>query len=291
MKKTKRKSLLYKTGVEYGDYTINHVLGCSHGCQFPCYAMLLSKRFGKIKTYEDWIEPVIVDNSISLLREEIEKLKDKINFVHLSFMTDPFMMDHPDVTRLTLRIIRELNDKSIKVTALTKGILPKDLIDDMKYEPSNEYGISLVSLDENFRKQFEPHTSFYNDRISALKFLHENDLRTWVSIEPYPTPNIVEQEIEPLLERISFVNKIVFGRMNYNKKVSEYRDYKRFYNETAEIVNKFCIERNIDLHIKEKTVTDDILAEKIAWNKSKNLFKRPDFCTEGDSILMPEAAL
>ena len=25
-----RKSLLYKTGVEYGDYTINHVQGCSH---------------------------------------------------------------------------------------------------------------------------------------------------------------------------------------------------------------------------------------------------------------------
>lgn len=27
-----RKSMLYKTGVEYGDYTMNHVLGCSHGC-------------------------------------------------------------------------------------------------------------------------------------------------------------------------------------------------------------------------------------------------------------------
>ena len=28
----KRKSMLYVTGVEYGDYTMNHVLGCSHGC-------------------------------------------------------------------------------------------------------------------------------------------------------------------------------------------------------------------------------------------------------------------
>jgi hypothetical protein len=41
-----RKSLLYKTGVEYGDYTINHVQGCSHGCKYPCYAFLMSKRFG-----------------------------------------------------------------------------------------------------------------------------------------------------------------------------------------------------------------------------------------------------
>ena len=24
--------MLYETGVEYGDYTMNHVLGCAHGC-------------------------------------------------------------------------------------------------------------------------------------------------------------------------------------------------------------------------------------------------------------------
>ena len=35
-----RKTLLYKTGVEYGDYTINHLQGCSHGCRYPCYAFL-----------------------------------------------------------------------------------------------------------------------------------------------------------------------------------------------------------------------------------------------------------
>ena len=39
--------MLYKTGVEYGDYTINHVQGCAHGCKFPCYAMMMAKRFGK----------------------------------------------------------------------------------------------------------------------------------------------------------------------------------------------------------------------------------------------------
>ena len=49
MKKIKRKTMLYKTGVEYGDYTINHVLGCSHGCNYPCYAFLMAKRFGNWK--------------------------------------------------------------------------------------------------------------------------------------------------------------------------------------------------------------------------------------------------
>ena len=30
-----RKTMLYETGVEYGDYTMNHVLGCAHGCLYP----------------------------------------------------------------------------------------------------------------------------------------------------------------------------------------------------------------------------------------------------------------
>ena len=29
--------MLYQTGVEYGDYTMNHVQGCAHGCKY-CYA-------------------------------------------------------------------------------------------------------------------------------------------------------------------------------------------------------------------------------------------------------------
>lgn len=37
-----RKTLLYKTGVEYGDYTMNHVFGCAHGCLYPCYAYALA---------------------------------------------------------------------------------------------------------------------------------------------------------------------------------------------------------------------------------------------------------
>ena len=66
-----RKSMLYKTGVEYGDYTMNHVLGCSHGCKFPCYAYMMKKRFGQISSYEEWIEPHLVSNTLELLDKEI----------------------------------------------------------------------------------------------------------------------------------------------------------------------------------------------------------------------------
>ena len=79
MQKIQRKSLLYKSTVEYADYCINHAEGCSHGCKFPCYAMNMKKRCGIIRDYNDWIKPKIVSNALELLDKEIPKLKDKIN--------------------------------------------------------------------------------------------------------------------------------------------------------------------------------------------------------------------
>ncbi len=87
----------------------------------------------------------------------------------------------------------------------------------------NEYGITLVSLDEKYRTEYEP----------------------------YPTPNIIKQDLMKILNKISFVDRIIFGKTNYNKKISEYRNYKEFYNECAEKVIEFC-EKTISLIISKK---------------------------------------
>ena len=179
MKTIIRQSLLYKTGVEYGDYTINHVQGCAHGCKYPCYAMLMAKRFGKAKTYEEWCEPKLVENALDILDREIPKLKSRITSVQLCFTTDPFMFGYPEVGNMSIEIMRKLNAANIKCTALTKGILPVELAD---LSAENEYGITLVSLDEYFRKEMEPNSAPYTERIEALKKLHELGCKTWVSI-------------------------------------------------------------------------------------------------------------
>jgi len=253
MKTIKRKSLLYKTGVEYGDYTINHVQGCAHGCLYPCYAMMNAKRFGQAKTYEEWCEPKLVENAIELLNAEIPKLKNKIKSVQLCFTTDPFMYGYSEVAEMSIKAISLLNDNGIKCTALTKGILPIELASLSK---ENEYGITLISLNEEFRKEIEPNAASYRDRIDSLKLLHNAGCKTWVSIEPYPTPNFIEQNIQDILEAVAFADKIIFGRLHYNKKVSEYKDYKKFFNETANTVINYCKSHNIEYHIKTGTITE-----------------------------------
>jgi DNA repair photolyase len=120
---------------------------------------------------------------------------------------------------------------------------------------NNEFGITLISLDENFRKKYEPYSAPYNERIKSLHNLHKKGLKTWASIEPYPTPNIVKQDFLDVLKAISFVDKIVFGRLNYNPKVTGYPGYKDFYNKLGNAVREFCRRHHKAIHIKEGTMT------------------------------------
>lgn len=283
MKTILRKTLLYQSGVEYADYCLNHVEGCAHGCRFPCYAMMMKKRCGVVKDYKEWLQPKIVSNAIELLDKEIPRYKHKINFVHLCFSTDPFMYRYPEVSDLTLKIIKRLNEDNIRCVVLTKGIYSKNLIDVEKYGDNNEYGITIVSLDDKFKARFEPYSAPYDDRIKALEYLHENGLKTWISMEPYPTPNLIEQDLMGILKRISFVDKIVFGKLNYNTKSSQFGENNEFYSTCAKRVIEFCINNKIEYHIKHGTQKQDnkkteqifkkSIAEKIYLNiKEPSLF-------------------
>lgn len=248
-----RKSLIYKTAVEYGDYTMNHIQGCSHGCKYPCYAFLMSKRFKKTNDYEGWLEPIIIENTLDLLDKELPRYKDRIKILHLCFTTDPFMYGYSEIKKLTLQAIKKINDAGVVCSVLTKGTLPSDLTE---YSKQNEYGITLISLDESFRKKMEPGASPYKKRLASLKKLHESGCKTWVSIEPYPTPNIIEQDLQSILEAVSFTDKIIFGRTNYSKEVSSYKAHKQFFNEQARIVIDFCETNAIKYHIKKGTLMD-----------------------------------
>jgi len=253
MQTIQRKSLLYQSGVEYADFCLNHVEGCSHGCKYPCYAFMMKKRCGVVKTYEEWCQPKIVSNALELLDKEIPKYKSKIKYVHMCFSTDPFMYSQDQVGELSLKIIDKLNTNGIRCTVLTKGIYPEELADRNGCSVNNEYGITLVSLNEDFRKEFEPNSARFRERIKSLERLHDKGFKTWVSMEPYPTPNLIKQDLIKILESVAFVDKIIFGRLNYSVKSSEFKYTKEFYNSLALFVIKFCKRNKIAYHIKQGT--------------------------------------
>ena len=249
-----RKTLIYKTGVEYGDYTLNHVQGCSHGCTYPCYAFMMAKRFGKVKNYAEWIQPKVVENTMELLEKELPRFKNKIMLLHLCFTTDPFMYQHDEIAQLSLKVLQRANAEGVRCSVLTKGLLPYALTE---LPLENEYGITVVSLNDDFVNQYEPGAAPITDRIASLQALADAGKKTWVSIEPYPTPNMIEQDLHEILEAVSFADKIIFGRLHYNKVVSAFPEHKLFYNERAKEVIEFCEQRGIAYHIKKRTITEE----------------------------------
>jgi len=129
-----------------------------------------------------------------------------------------------------------------------------------------------VSLDKKFKEDFEPYSPSFKERIDGLKYLHMKGLKTWVSIEPYPTPNTlpssneVGRDLDKILKRVSFVDKIIFGRMNYNTHSAAFKNNKDFYERMAKKVIKFCKKHKIKYHIKLGT-------QKKYNSSTENIFK------------------
>ena len=242
MEKVRRKSLLYKSGL--GFWCLNHVQGCAHGCRYPCYASLMARRYGRAKDEADWRRPRLVENAVELLERELSRKRERLGLVHLCLTTDPFMVGYPEVTAASLALIERLNAHGVRASVLTKGVLPLELAD-ARLDRRNVLGISLVSLDESFRRRFEPGAAPYGERIAALERLHAAGCRTLVHIEPYPTPNIVKQDIRPLLEAVAFVDELYFGGWNYSPLAGACADRDAFYREQGRVVRVFCRERRI----------------------------------------------
>lgn len=267
-----RRSLVNRSRVEYGTWGVNHVQGCSHGCLY-CYACSEAKAHGRVRSYEEWCKPKVVANAVEQIRRELARKRTPIDRVHLCFATDPFMWDsatgsaYSEIADMTLEIMKSLNNQGIPVTLLTKGIYPK--LDLSGLHPDNQYGITAVSLGEEFRATWEPNTPSVSNRIEALRVLSEAGARTWVSIEPYPTPNIdpTAPDVIDLLSKLEFIDKFIFGRLNYTSAVTQYLNKvdASFYARIAADVRAWCAERDKPLHIKHRTplydpVTKTILA-------------------------------
>ena len=103
----------------------------------------------------------------------------------------------------------------------------------------------------------EPYAASYAKRVKSLRFLHEKGLKTWISMEPYPTPNLVEQNLPEILQEISFADRIIFGKLNYNVKSTQFVGSRDFYQEHADMVKNFCKDNGIEYHIKYGTQKKD----------------------------------
>jgi hypothetical protein len=73
-------------------------------------------------------------------------------------------------------------------------------------------------------------------------------------MEPYPPSAIYKQDIKALLEELAFVDLIVFGKWNYDKRATT-EEARQEYAENINVLTDFCKSNNIRLHIKSDTLS------------------------------------
>ena len=80
-----------------------------------------------------------------------------------------------------------------------------------------------------------------------------------------------------MLFRSSFVDKIIFGKLNYNIKSSRFSNSKGFYEDCAGIVAEFCKNNGIECRIKngarpgDDKKTDKIFVKSASVKHEKQL--------------------
>ena len=83
---------------------------------------MMKKRFGQIKSYEEWLEPYLVSNTLELLDPEIPRLKDKIQCCAVMlFQRTRLCIKYPEIQKMSLASIKKLNEAGIKCSCPDKG--------------------------------------------------------------------------------------------------------------------------------------------------------------------------
>jgi DNA repair photolyase len=206
---------------------LNVAVGCPNGCLY-CH--------GPRSCYKkDWTYPRLPkENPLDLVK------KQRLNpeGIFLCFVTDPFVNMN---RKNTISLLTYFRERNVPTATLSKVDVP-----DVK---GNRNGMTIVSLDRKFNRTWELRAPLSIERVRKLKAKHYEGEYTWVSCEPYPSPAIWEQDLIELLDAINFVDFIIFGKWNYDRRAST-AEAKAFYREKAIEFKAYCEANRIRYWIK-----------------------------------------
>lgn len=194
MNEIKCKSLLNKS--QLADYCINCYIGCENACKY-CYADSITRKFTSHK--ETWGEFVDVKvNAPEVLKKEIRRKKR--GKVFISSLCDPYQ-PLEEKYKLTRKCLEILLLYQFPVIIQTKSSLILRDLDLIKKFKDCEVGFTITSLDESVRKDFEPNSSFVEEKLKAIKVLKENGIKVYVFFGPI-LPYLSDRNLEEYFDEM-----------------------------------------------------------------------------------------
>ena len=169
-------------------YTINPYTGCSHRCIY-CYISSYIKDpfFSRPKK-----------NAVEGVKREINKIKDRINFISLSNSSDPY----PPIERelgITREVLQILNQNNINFQIVTKSDL---VLRDIDLMEKNTVSMTITSMKNS--KRIEPGAPDSGKRLNALQILSDSGINCSLRLDPViPGINDDPENLRNIIEKAS----------------------------------------------------------------------------------------
>lgn len=250
---TEAKNLLTKTGIPGADWVINQYVGCQFSCLY-CYAKFMCRfkpsDYGKWGT---WVE--VKANAVNLIRDK--KIEGR---VFMSSVSDPYQPVEKkfELTREILKIM----DKDVELSILTKSDLVIRDIDLLKQFKKVEVGLTINTFSGKDKAIFEPYSPPSQNRIEALKELHESGIKTYAFISPI-IPELIDLE-KIIRECKPYVDYFIFELINVRGAGREFlKIIHDQYPESYEILTdrrrfKFFVEEVQDIIMNSGVKTEGL---------------------------------
>lgn len=231
------KSIISKSNLPASDFVINPYTGCTHNCIY-CYAEFM-KRFCKIQM--EWGEFIVVKD---FKMKKIPSNQYKNKTILISSVTDAYQPVEKKYEKMK-EILPSFIQTDANIEILTKSSLVLRDLNLIKKINNIKVGISLNTLDDQFRKIIEPGASPISKRLDALSSIRNEGIKNYLFISPiFPEITDIEQILqetnhfvdyylcENLNLRGSYKNKVL---SMINEYYPEHKDlYLRIYTNKQE---------------------------------------------------------
>ena len=206
VREVEAKSYITESKLPDADFVINPYTRCPHKCIY-CYAEFM-KRFATGHDIEDWGD--FLDVKKCNVPIKLNKIK-KDQEVLIGSVTDPYN-PYEYKYEITRSILKQFIGSNVNLQILTKSSLVTRDIDILKQIANVSVGVSMNTLNEDFRQQIESRASSVENRIITLKKLKEAGIKTYLFMAPI-FPGITNFE-EIIFKTRPYVDFYAFENLN-----------------------------------------------------------------------------
>lgn len=246
------RSVMTKSSLPVGGYSVNPYVGCPHGCKY-CYASFMKRFTGHAEPWGSFLDvkhwkPIGNPHKYDGQRIVIGSVTDGYNPYEEEFCN-------------TRKLLEELAGCNAEILICTKSDLVLRDIDLLKRFPKVTVSWSVNTLDEKFRADMDKAVSIER-RLNAMRRIYEEGIRTVCFVSPiFPGITDVKAIIEKVrdfadlvwLENLNLRGQFKGTIMNYIK--DEYPALVPLYEDIYNLKRTDywqALETDISVYAKEQ---------------------------------------